>query len=143
MSKATELRIGNIIKYQNGGDLFHINSINEDGCDVYNRTETTWIEHWAFEGVELTPEILEKSGFIQPPHFTVQNSWYKDIGRNRTISIACVGTPNEIIFISEMEDNKVSNIIVARNYDYDGKTYLHQLQNIHFAITNQELTITL
>jgi hypothetical protein len=92
--------------------------------------------------IPLTKEILDKCGFNQLPHFTVQDIWQKAIGRNRVISIACVGTPNEMVFINEEEPPVVKNIIVARNFDYDGKTYLHHLQNLHYIFAGEELQYT-
>ena len=93
--------------------------------------------------IKLTPDILVKCGFEQLPHFTVQNTFFKKLGRDRVLSIACVGTPNEMVFITEEIPPEVKNIIVVRNYDYDGKTNLHELQQLYKAITKTELKITL
>jgi len=89
--------------------------------------------------IHLSPEVLEKCGFYQLPHFTVQNNWIKDIGRGRFISVACVGTPNEMIFLTEEVPPEVKAVIIIRNYDYDGYTYLHDLQNIVRDFTKTEL----
>lgn len=85
---------------------------------------------------ELSGFNLEAEGFYQLPHFTIQNNWIKDIGRGRFISVACVGTPNEMVFITEEEGKEVKSIIVARNYDYDGKTYLHHIKALIFSLTD-------
>ena len=148
MIKANELRIGNWVSIPECGIVssiktidskrFAINIDNVDlspGEDIFNYESAI--------GIPLTPEILEKCGFEQLPHFTVQNNWFKKIGRDRVVSVACVGTPNEMVFINEEVPPEVKNIIVARNYDYDGKTYLHQLQNLIFALTGEELTVNL
>ena len=96
----------------------------------------------AFEPIPLTPEILEKCGFNQLPHFTVNNGYRIDIGRHRVLTVSCVGTPNEMIFLTEEQPPIVKDIICLRNYDYDGKTYLHDLQNLYYALTKQELNYT-
>lgn len=137
MIPTNELRIGS--KYIN-----HADKIQDWGL-----SEFQWlhlgvpIENIIKAPIPLTPEILEKCGFGQLPHFTVGGNWIKGIGRNRFISIACVGTPNEIVFLTEEEGKEVKAVIVLRNYDYDGRTYLHQLQNIIHAITGEELTVNL
>jgi len=44
-----------------------------------------------------------------------------------------------MIFITEEEPPEVKQIIVARNFDYDGKTYVHHLMNLYHALTGEEL----
>ena len=64
-----------------------------------------------------------KMGFEPLPHFTITDSLNFDLGRNRHLSIGNIGTPNEIVCISETDyddPKKVLEIIVLHNYDYDG-----------------------
>ncbi len=137
MVKASDLRIGNkvfncdseIVTVLEIRDGFYL---NDNGAGQFFNTSNP---------IPLTGEILEGCGFVQHPHFTVQNLWYINIGRDRVISVACVGTFNEMVFINEEEPPVVKNIIVARNYDYDGKTHLHQLQNLYHSITGKELPV--
>jgi hypothetical protein len=63
------------------------------------------------------------------------------IGRNRILSVGNVGTPNEMILIMEVEAPIVKDQVVLRNFDYDGPTYLHDLQNIYQDITKKQLEI--
>lgn len=88
---------------------------------------------------ELTDENLKNYGFTQLPHFTVQNLWKLDIGRNRVITIAYKGTPNEMVFISEEKNNKVEGLVILRNYDYDGYTYMEDINNIVLSITKHRI----
>ena len=148
MIQATQLRIGNKISGLNmvqtvKGIAPH--NPNQQGYEHLITVKENGNQYKPFEidGIALTPEILEKCGFKQLPHFTVQNLWNLSIGRDRIISVACVGTPNEMVFINEEQPPVVKNIIVARNYDYDGRTHLHQLQNLYFALTGTELSITI
>jgi len=143
--KASELRVGNWLLFRNmiqperyvQVDAWFLRQLVND----INDKNPTLNEY--YQPIPLSPDILEKAGFYQLPHFTVQNSWIISIGRDRFITVACVGTPNEMVFLTEEVPPEVKAVIVIRNYDYDGKTYLHDIQNIYKDFTKQELTITL
>jgi hypothetical protein len=158
--EANELRIGNLVLTNNleyrasdAGKIAHVVAIDSEKvheelkgtatiCHLdseWGDTYGQWFVH--LKPIPLTEEWLLKFAFYQMPHNTIQNSFMKNIGRGRVISVGCVGTPNEMVFITDENGEKVENIITARNFDYDGKTYVHQLQNIYFALTGQELTI--
>lgn len=71
----------------------------------------------------MTTDDLIRIGFKPAPHFTVMNSYIYDLGRHRHLSIGAVGTPNEMMYIAETNDQKhtqVSDLICLHNYDYDG-----------------------
>lgn len=102
-----------------------MNKSDDDGFDKNGRFQS-----FARMEEKLTPEFLAQEGFYQLPHFTVQDNWLKSIGRDRFISIGCVGTPNEIIFLTEEHPPKVDNIIVLKNYDFDGYTTPDKLKSI-------------
>lgn len=132
---AEELRIGNWV------ELEGLNS-------SLNRTTLTAILQGRYNElnpIPLTQEILLKCGFEKIPHFTVMNSLIFKLGRNRELSLGCVGTPNEMLFLNEVDDennpSKVTDCVCLHNFDYDGKLYLHKLQNI-IAIFGQELDCT-
>lgn len=80
----------------------------------------------------LTEELLLQSGFESHQHFTVMNSKFFDLGRNRQITIGCIGTPNEMVFLQQIDVDKrtINDLICFRNFDYDGRTYFHHVQNI-------------
>lgn len=152
MIDTRELRIGNLVTDILGTSIHKVDSINQKGIDLYIEDDgnwpelaKTWIEAELKEEnifpIPLTEEWLLKFGFHQLPHFTVMNSFIIDIGRNRKISVGCVGTPNLSVWIQEMEGDKVTDIVCLHNWDYDKEMYVHQLQNIYFCITKQELTI--
>ncbi len=66
---------------------------------------------------------LKKLGFKEMPHYTVMNTLIYDIGRKRYLSFGDVGTPNEMIWLCQMDDNddkKMTDLICLHNYDYDG-----------------------
>jgi len=141
-----ELRIGNLVldPYGNQREVTGVRGeyvwLTSEAPDRHGERDRAY-EASELSPIELTPEWLERAGFGQLPHFTVQNNWSKNIGRDRVISVACVGTPNEIVFINEEVPPEVKNVIVARNYDYDGKTYLHHLKNLVLDLTGSELEI--
>jgi hypothetical protein len=137
MIQPNELRIGN--------NIFNgvIVAVNEDHFifnDGYSNWSSKRFNSEVLAPIPITPEILERLGFQKHPHFTVANSRFIELGRNRVLSVECAGTQNEIVFLSEQSDKAVKDIICIRNYDYDGYTYVHQLQNLFYALTNKELT---
>lgn len=89
---------------------------------------------------DLTFEKLESIGFKAVETYTVSNSVYYELGRNRQISISCLGTPNEMVFIlevNEKEKRKIDDLVVLRNYDYDGYTSFEDLKKLIELITNK------
>ena len=143
MAKSNDFRIGNYFFCKRYNRVFVVKEISKDCVEQDDSDYTTYINYSEISGIPLTDIILCNSGFKQLPHFTIQNLYNISIGRDRVISVACVGTPNEMVFINEEKPPEVKNIIVARNYDYDGKTFVHQLQNLYFALTGTELPIKL
>lgn len=78
----------------------------------------------------LSKEQVLELGFKELPHFTIGNSLIFDLGRNRHLSFSSIGTPNEMLFICEVnkEHNKViDDAVVLSNYDYDGYLSLEKL----------------
>lgn len=71
----------------------------------------------------LTRDEVKAMGFYELPHFTIGASLLYELGRNRHLSISSLGTPNEVVFMDEVDrddDKEITNLIVIRNYDYDG-----------------------
>lgn len=88
--------------------------------------------------LELTREALIDIGFKEVPHYTVVQSLVYDLGRARYLSIGCVGTPNEMLFIGQLDNDdnkKITDVVVLKNYDYDGYVSLLQIKMIISAIT--------
>lgn len=83
---------------------------------------------------------LKNIGFSKVKHLFI-DSYTIDIGRDRTIDISSPSTPNEMIFISNHDPDdfkKIEDIIVLRNYDYDGYTSLSDLENIVNLLKTQK-----
>ena len=141
--KIEDIRVGNYFKHNDlisgseyegifKWDVAHFSDIDRCKLSIAN-----------LEPIPLTAELLEKCGFKKLPHFTVNNTRFIELGRKRVLSVGCVGTPNEMVFISEEEPPVVKDVVCIRNFDYDGYTYFHDIQNIYHAITGKELTIAL
>lgn len=125
MITAAELRIGNVLKE---GEVI---SIKDKSLACRRETGQTFgfeIRH--ANPIKLTPELLEKCGFE-----------FYHIGHN---DFGLVGgfTGAKGIIINQYKDG-----IFGFDYGEEGNVteliYLHQLQNLYFALTGEELTINL
>ena len=112
--KATELRIGNYVWYGDGELKIDINVLYD--IKVYNALGT--------KPIPLTEEWLLKFGFEKRGYVKFLGNAYQRfvLGRNGIYSI------NEIAYIYEVCDHDLCEI-----------RYVHQLQNLYFALTGEEL----
>jgi len=107
-----------------------------DGTDPKYKKRQIWVpivkqkEGEGKFGEWVTEEIAIKMGFSKMPHFTVMNSHVMDIGRNRLLSLGCIGTPNEVLFIEAIEGDKVTDLVCLHNFDHDGRLTIKRLQQI-------------
>lgn len=138
--KAEEFRLNNSV-------MFGERVIRISHHDIANMRKMEIVEGEIsmYIAIRLTEDWLIKLGFKKEPYAIITNSYYLNVGRNRVMSVACVGTPNEMVFLSDVDNSenptKVLNVIVLKNWDYDKATYVHHLQNLHYAITGSDLTI--
>lgn len=140
MTNAKEFRLGNLFQE------------NANGTIYYHEVTLDWlgamlIDSYLIDPIPLTPEILEKVGFEKIL-----------LGKG-----LCYGLPfsrmlwdgeplHEIVLIDfgKMEERSKGKYALAiREYDRDiqfGITiveYIHQLQNLYFALTGEELEINI
>lgn len=160
--QAKDLRCGNLVTdayYDTFQKVITVESIHPKGINVFASDDNKpygmhngtlevehdfEAEHNSLQGIPLTSEWLERFGAQSIPHFTVGNTKFFDLGRNRQLSVSCAGTPNCMVFLQDMENNsrhEGNNPIVLHNYDYDGPLHVHTFQNLFFALTGEELTI--
>ena len=136
-----EVRIGNLVSYE--GKEYKIEGISKDYPFLDTIEFGAGVVEWKdLEPIPLTEERLLKFGFEPLPFANILNSYTKSIGRNRILSVGSVATPNEMIWLCEInatDVKKIDDAICIMNYDYDKYTYAHQLQNLYFALTNKEL----
>lgn len=79
----------------------------------------------------LTREEVLELGFKEIGHFTIMNSLEYNLGRDRRLSFGSIGTPNEMLFITEQDvtdPRETPSLICLHNYDYDGYMTLERLQ---------------
>jgi hypothetical protein len=123
MIKASELRIGNLVKYDKR--VFEIDIIAHEFPTLNTAEFGIGVVDWNnIEPIPLTEEWLLKFGI----DFTSEKEWYhltftiKDLLFETSSSIK--GFTYNLCF-----DNQI-------NFQY-----VHQLQNLYFALTGEELTI--
>jgi hypothetical protein len=140
MLSATELRIGNLVNYDTAeGDVF---------TNVIDWQDLKWLSedeqgfNLVHNPILLTEEWLLKFGFKKYPDCrdTFQQVYYDsyqlDIDRFTIISFSIQQQNKSLIKCNfdrgyRSEDNK-------KNYYIK---HVHQLQNLYFALTNEELTL--
>lgn len=125
MIKSNELRIGNIINYIGGENVL-----------VYTITEAVEIEavsnNRLYEPIPLTPGILEKAGFEQ----------IKKIADLLTIVTGPLQTElieTETTYTVKGYQSWGMKLIATDTYI----KHIHQLQNLYFALTGDELNVNL
>jgi hypothetical protein len=124
--KATELRIGNIVDL--GNRIAKVIEIGHSSCVVVDLDETqdTIEDYERVQGLILTDEWLLKFGFLKiteqnPPKYGVEYIFRIQI-EDRT-------------YLIKPYNSKFFNCNTATDIEY-----IHQLQNLYFALTNKELT---
>ena len=111
--KASELRIGNLVKQ---GVVESIgNSLIQVSGIIY--------ESEVVEPIELNEDWLFKLGFVNDEEIGYR--WYVEWE-------ACV------ILAYDLDDKCIR---VSDTWEFGKREYIHQLQNLYFALTNKELKI--
>jgi hypothetical protein len=127
MINANELRIGNLLNHNNGNivgafkvDLVHISDII--GNNEYGKR---------YEPIPLTEEILLKCGFQHHKYANDESFFEMQISKDIFLNYS----PFHCRYI--LRKQWYGNI-------YNGNIeYLHQLQNLYFALTKTELEVNL
>lgn len=121
MIKANELRIGNFIL--EGGKFYEIRHSDFEVADLNYNSETQSF-YITGDPIPLTPEILEQCGFEQSANANDDSLVFS----NNFFVID--------LYSSEMclENAWAEALCIEIKY-------LHQLQNLYFALTGKELTV--
>ena len=119
--KATELRISNLVDL--GNRIAKVIEINHLACVVVDLEETqdTIEDYDRIKPIPLTEELLLKFGFEK------QMAW--------TYKISLIGNKNLVYYLGE-KGWSIGN----KNYSDFSCEHVHQLQNLYFALTSEELT---
>lgn len=135
MINANELRIGNWVKLFND-DFYKIHVISKTVIQVEGGIiggEVFKLEHT--KPIPLTPEILEKCGFRMYCEKSIKTEW--DNNPRFSYQYLC---KNDRFIVTHTPSDDADRTFRAAN-DLIVK-YLHQLQNLYFALTGEELTYT-
>ena len=117
--KATELRIGNYIDYTTEREIVTMQTTYEYIRLIHNGNKN-------FKPIPLTEEWLLKFGFV------------KEFNADENSDSFYLKDCDDSFYI----DYDNSWYIGATSYGYlKGIHYVHQLQNLYFALTNEELTL--
>jgi hypothetical protein len=133
MIKANELRIGNILNYTGKGNAAYpsgivaVNEVLSDGINL-SMGDSTVYEFELLQPIPLTPEILEKVGF-EKDHNT---SFFK-YPLPLSIAKLSVNPDNGTVWLRK-NGNSLNPIDVK---------YVHQLQNLYFTLSGEELEVNL
>lgn len=137
--ESTELRIGNLVyvKYTDSNDDEHeattrVLGVHEeavlgDGWRIEVEAVQEDFYECVCEPIKLTEEILLKSGFAE---------FYKS---DFSVKLECIKNP---IFEFVRRNDKDWNLRI-KGETHKHIKYLHQLQNLYFALTGTELKIEL
>jgi hypothetical protein len=115
--KATELRIGNYIDYTTEREIVTMQITYEYIRLIHNGNKN-------FKLIPLTEEWLLKFGF------------YKDVEFDNTFNLPF----NVLNGFTTISIDVRANVILLDNLELTIQ-YVHQLQNLYFALTNEELTL--
>jgi len=126
MIKSNEIRLGNLfIGYNDKAFKWGLDDFDLIGNNVY-------VDEVIKSPILLTPEILAKCGFVSVGNTGTSDNWFSDELGETNLMIRIGGNGLITLYIKAKELVSLTNII-----------YLHQLQNLYFALTGEELTINL
>ena len=121
MINAKELRIGNLVEYRiidkldERKEWWEVSEIDADDIHWLSKVDT---KDEDFRAIQLTEEWLFKLGFINDKVL----EFYRNDFTDSTIIIDY-------------------NFICLLGYSHVKLNYVHQLQNLYFALTQRELTV--
>lgn len=143
MIDSKDLRIGNYVTdkwYESSKTIIIVESIDDKGINLeiendgnYPELSKNWIEpYYIFDdifGIPLTEDILLKCGFE-----------FYGYGENTVTFKGYRFKEFDLLFLDD--DNRSIEFMNNINEKvYCNLQFLHQLQNLYFALTNQELEI--
>lgn len=119
--KSNELRVGNYVK----GIGYNISWLVEGIESEYIYSSKSWRLLNCFEGIPINPEWLLKFGFVEK----IDAYFYNDY---------CIEDIHNGVTWVISEFDHITDEFTAIGC---GIKYVHQLQNLYFALTGEELTI--
>jgi hypothetical protein len=125
--KANELRIGNWIM---AFPITFPQQVIDVMCDSVNTENGQGMHYGDVDPIPLTEEWLLKFGFEKPKEEHRYNTWEKYIAPNRTFNI-----------LPPYEKKKYYGYSANHRIGELEIKYVHQMQNLYFALTGEELRI--
>jgi hypothetical protein len=126
--KANELRVGNWLQFENGVTPKSFVQVNAWFLRqlVHDHKNDNPELNGYYSGIPLTPEILEKAGFVykESGDEVFEQEWHID--------------GHELIWGPTSDNSYCCDYHCGNEIQY-----LHQLQNLYFALTGEELEIEL
>lgn len=128
-----DLRIGNYLLYD--GKIVHVTFLSMDIDDEYEESiGFCELGKTTNEKADWNRALCDKLDRIH-----ISNEWLDRLGFEKTIGISDVSYAKDIIRVFNTED---VHIKIGYDNEYLLPTeYVHQLQNLYFALTGEELTI--
>jgi hypothetical protein len=87
-----------------------------------------------YEGIKITPEILEKCGFYKGEHHMAGEIHIIDIMKSAHRTMFITHDPSPLAVLCEENNGEIA---------LDFIKYLHELQNLYYCLTGKELEINL
>lgn len=139
MIKANELRLGNLLLLSenvgyNFKGIVEVISINKTGINPWQDMGASGLISFdKLTGIPLTEEWLEKFGFNKTVDKQLETITISNNGSEGKAWIENISFSNNEITL-QYEHNKYY-------YNNLNVTYVHQLQNLYFALTGEELIV--
>lgn len=129
MINPKELRIGNLVSHY--GEIKSVSGTNYLG--LIRLEQILDVSENAIDPIPLTPERLERCGFASEYREKLGSSWVIPImaSAKRVLGICNMTSRTLVSFVSEP-----GNIVMLRPI-----YHFHDIQNLYFALTGEELTI--
>lgn len=127
-----ELMVGNILSHKD--TLIAVKGIAPHCGDYAITTDTEWVYLKNCKGVVLTPDILEKCGFVKD----LNGDYWKDLQTHYLLFIESNdGFYPQYAGLPEMSSESEQIVSLHRI------NYVHELQNLYKILTGTHLTINL
>lgn len=143
--KANELRIRNLIQWEDESEeIISIKSIIHDSDDEYTVKFTGgWAQLAEFKPIQLTEEWLLKFGFVKENNrqSTKHSEYFSKEIYDCKYSFSFAYFRDDWGFYHSYTDAPNDNDNNKYDFISCGIKYVHQLQNLYFALTGEELTI--
>lgn len=121
MIQANELRIGNLVY-----------KVGDTSGDIYVADHITILMAHNYIPIPLRPEWLERAGFVNRYSKDSWNICYEFILSDRSGILQ--------VKSGFLDENKVEDFHIAQNDSFIANAkYVHQLQNLVFALTGKEI----